>query len=251
MVVGSCNRLTRQTPPDPLSEGEAYRTLEGIDSLMWKQPDSALAVMMEFAANVEADSMDAFEGHYCQLLISELLYKNYFGQSNREELLKAVGYFDSIVAADGYNKDGRKTDAHGASLRERNVFLDARAHYINGVWLYEQNDLVQACVEYLKALELMEEHFDDKALVGERAMFMFYDYNRLLELFSGQFMMDPALTCGEKALAYCQKEPSIFNEIPNAYYHIGKQYDKKGEKDKARKYYERAIDGVSKNSVVY
>ena len=248
LVVG-CN-----TPPPvghPLSEGEAYRTLEGIDSLMWKEPDSALKVMMEFAASPGADSLNEFEGHYCQLLISELLYKNYKQQSNRDDLLQAVGYFDSIVVADGYKKDGRKTDARGASLRERNVFVDARAHYINGVWLYEQNDLVQACVEYLKALELMEEHFDDKALVGERAMFMFYDYNRLLELFSGQFMMDPALTCGEKALAYCQKEPSIFNEIPNAYYHIGKQYDKKGEKDKARKYYERAIDGVSKNSVVY
>ena len=246
LVVG-CN-----TPPPvghPLSEGEAYRMLEGIDSLMWRQPDSALAVMMEFAANVEADSMDAFEGHYCQLLISELLYKNYYGQSNREELLKAVGYFDSIVAAD--EADTRKADACGASLRERNVFLDARVHYINGVGFYEQNNVVQACAEYLKALELMEEHFDDKALAGKRAMFMFYNYNRLLELFSGQFMMDPALTCGEKALAYCQKEPSIFNEIPNAYYHIGKQYDKKGEKDKARKYYERAIDGVSKNSVVY
>lgn len=131
MVVGSCNRLTRQTPPDPLSEGEAYRMLEGIDSLMWRQPDSALTVMLEFAGSAEADSLDGFNGHYCQVLVAELLYKNYKKQSNRDDVLRAVGYFDSIVVADGYNADGRKVDARGASLRERNVFLDARAHYIN------------------------------------------------------------------------------------------------------------------------
>ncbi len=79
----------------------ALETLEEIDSLMWKQPDSALTVMLKFAASPEADSLAEFEGHYCQMLISELLYKNDYGQSNREDLLKAVDYFDSIVAAGG------------------------------------------------------------------------------------------------------------------------------------------------------
>jgi hypothetical protein len=251
VVVGSCNRLTRQTPPDPLSEGEAYRTLEGIDSLMWKEPDSALKVMMEFAAKVEADSMDAFEGHYCQLLISELLYKNYKKQSNRNELLKAVGYFDSILGMDGADTRG-VSPQRGASLRERNVFLDARAHYINGAGLYERNDVVNACAEYLKALEVMEEQFEEKELTGKKAVFMFYAYNRLLTLFSAQFMMGPAIECGEKALAYCQKESSLFKEIPTAYYHIGKQYDKMGEKDVARRYYGQAIEGLSDiNNPVY
>ena len=236
----------------PSQRGTAYRTLEGIDSLMWKEPDSALKVMMEFAAKVEADSMDAFEGHYCQLLISELLYKNYKQQSNRDDLLRAVGYFDSIVVADGYKKDGRKMDARGASLRERNVFLDARAHYINGAGFYERNDVVNACAEYLKALEVMEEQFEEKELTGKKAVFMFYAYNRLLELFSAQFMMDPALFCGEKALSCCQNEPSLSKETPNTYYHIGRQYDKMGEKEVARKYYGQAIEGLSDiNNPVY
>ena len=245
MMVASCETSTTSPRPSPGGEGEARWKLEAIDSVMWKEPDSALTVMMEFAAKVEADSMDAFEGHYCQLLISELLYKNYYGQSNREELLKAVGYFDSIVAADGYKKDGRKMDARGASLRERNVFLDARAHYINGVGYYEQGDFVQACAEYLKALEMMEERFSDKAQKGKYAVFMFYTYNRLLELFSAQFMMEPALSCGEKALFYCQNESSLFKEIPSTYYHIGKQYDKMGEKQVAREYYMLAIEELS------
>lgn len=127
-VLVSCERLPR--PAATPSQRGNCRTLEEVDSLMWQQPDSALAVIREFAGSEVADSLDEFNGHYCQLLISELLYKNYKKQSNRNELLKAVGYFDSIVAAD--EADRRKSDARGASLQERNVFLDARAHYI--IW---------------------------------------------------------------------------------------------------------------------
>ena len=206
--------------------------------------------MMEFAGSAEAEKLDTFDGHYCQLLISELLFKNYYGQSNREKLLKAVVYFDSIMIAD--EADACKAGPNDASLLERNVFLAARAHYINGAGLYERNDVVNACAEYLKALEVMEEQFEEKELTGKKAVFMFYAYNRLLELFSAQFMMEPALSCGEKALSYCQNEPSLFKEIPNAYYHIGKQYDKMGEKDIARRYYGQAIEGLSDiNNLVY
>ena len=71
--------------------------LSAIDSLMWRQPDSALAVLQQFAASSEADSLDELNGHYCQLLISELLYKNDYGQSNRPALQQAVAYFDSLI----------------------------------------------------------------------------------------------------------------------------------------------------------
>ena len=217
VVVGSCNRLTRQTPLDPLSEGEAYRTLERIDSLMWRQPDSALKVMMEFAAKVETDSMDAFEGHYCQLLISELLYKNYKQQSNRDDLLRAVGYFDSIVVADGYNADGRKADARGASLRERNVFLDARAHYINGAGFYERNDVVNACAEYLKALEAMEEQFEEVIDAAKKA----YIYDQIMELPNGFNSKAQQLSGGQQqriaiARMFLKNPPIIFLDEPTA-----------------------------------
>ena len=139
--------------PEP-EVAEQSRSIEGpslelsaIDSLMWRQPDSALAQLQRFAISPAADSLDEFNGHYCQLLVSELLYKNYKPQSNRDELLQAVDYFDSIVAAD--EADTHKADKRGASLRERNVFLDARAHYINGAGYYDQGDVMNACAEYL------------------------------------------------------------------------------------------------------
>ena len=153
MVVG-CAR----TVDDKVEEVATPSLLElsAIDSMMWRQPDSALAVMMEFAGSEAADSMDVFEGHYCQVLIAELLFKNDYGQSNREEVLKAVHYFDSIVGMDG-------ADARGASL-QRDAFLAARAHYMNGVGFYERDSVVAACGEYLKALEMVETHFPTTCL---------------------------------------------------------------------------------------
>ena len=120
---------------------------------MWHHPDSALAVMMEFAGSPEADSLNEFEWHYCQVMVAELLFKNDYGQSNRTEVLKAVHYFDSIVGMDGADIRG-KADTRGVSL----PFLDARAHYINGVGYYEQGNLINSCTEYLTTLEVMESY---------------------------------------------------------------------------------------------
>lgn len=226
------------------SEGQgssAHAALAGIDSMMWRQPDSAFAVLQGFVVGPEVETLDTFDWHYCQVLISELLYKNYKQQSNRNDLLRAVDFFDSLTA-----------NTHGMSSQERNAFLDARAHYINGVGFYEQGNVVQACSEYLKALEVMEEHFEEKNLKGKKAAFMDNVYSRLMELFSAEFMMDPAIECGELAVAYCQKESFLSQDIPVINYHLGKQYDKKGEKDEARRYYGLAIEGLSDvNNPVY
>ena len=215
--------------------------LATIDSLMWRQPDSAFAVLRQFAASPQADSLDEFNGYYCQLLISELLYKNYYGQSNRDGLLHAVDYFDSLTA-----------NTHTMPQQNRNVFLDARVHYINGVGFYEKGDVVKACAEYLKALELMEGYFEGKALIGKRAQFMANTYNRMGDLFSEQFMMESAITCYENALVYCKIELTSPIGISNILYRIGKQYDKMNEIDKARQYFEQALECMTDtNNLVY
>ena len=253
MVLLAC---TPSAQVDEPVEGPSLE-LSAIDSLMWRQPDSALAQLQAFCNSPEADSLDEFNGHYCQLLISELLYKNYAAQSNREELLQAVAYFDSLVREAPHPPLKGGAQRAGDSKKISNltpnlVFLAARAHYINGVGYYERDSVVEACAEYLKALEMMEEKLDKKSPKGKDAVFMFYTYNRLLSLFSTQFMMDPAIYCCEQALACCQNEPSLSKEIPNTYYHMGKQYDKKGEKDIARYYYGMTIEGLSDiNNPVY
>ena len=242
--------------PEPV-EGPTQE-LAAIDILMWHHPDSALAVMMEFAASPEADSLDVFEGHYCQVLIAELLYKNFYKQSNRKDLLKAVHYFDSIVGMDGADACG-KADARGASVQEREAFLAARAHYMNGVGLYERDSVVAACGEYLKALEVLETHFPNletqdvaSLRVEHLHRFMGLTYGRLAELFSGQFMQEPAIVCCKRALEFQEIEPGSPLNHSSLLYLLGKQYDKLNQYDSAAYYYDEALRLLpDTNNLVY
>ena len=264
MVMVGC------TPPGPLSEGEgtphdspaaarhplsegdgpAHEALEGIDSLTWKEPDSALKVMMEFAGSEAADGLDAFEGHYCQVMVAELLFKNYYRQINRTEVLRAVGYFDSLVGMDGADARG-KADTRGVSV-QRDAFLAARAHYINGVGYYERDSLIEACGEYLNALQMMEGHFTENELVGTKARFMALTYNRLGDLFSEQYMQEPAVYCYKQALVYNRIAPTSPYGNSNILYRIGKQYDKLQIIDSAAYYYEKALETMpGRNSMLY
>lgn len=216
LMMTACVPSHRNTPM-------ASPSLSAIDSLMWRQPDSALKVMISFTESGKADSLDEFDGHYCQLLISELLYKNNYAQSNRQDLLKAVDYFD--------NSD--------------NAFLSARAHYMNGVGYYERDSVASACKAYLKALELMETHFPNIATqhisathgatsISSDLLFWFMDltYCRLEGLFSKQFMQEPAIVCCKRALAFdtiCSFNP--YN-TPALFLNLGLQYNKLYELNK-------------------
>ena len=247
VVMVGCKPPTTSPRPSPGGEGVASRALENIDSLMWRQPDSALKVMMEFAGSPEADGLDVFEGHYCQVLVAELLFKNYYKQSNREEVLKAVGYFDSIVGMDGADIRG-KADTRGVSL----PFIDARAHYINGVGYYEQGNLINSCTEYLTTLEVMESRFATNELVGTKARFMALTYNRLGDLFSEQYMQEPAVYCYKQALVYNRIAPTSPYGNSNILYRIGKQYDKLQIIDSAAYYYEKALETMpGRNNMIY
>ncbi len=243
-MLVACTQPTKVEVPE-FVEGPT-KELATIDSLMWHHPDSALAVMMEFAASPEADSMDVFEGHYCQVLIAELLFKNYYGQSNRADLLKAVHYFDSIVGMDGADAHG-KADARGASL-QRDAFLAARAHYINGAGYYERDSVVAACSEYLKALEIMETYFPNLETCHGASLqpnhiprFLCLTYSRLAELFSGQFMQEPAIACFKKAIAFNSMEPSTPDNHSILLSYLGKQYDKLKQHDSAKYCYSEAV----------
>jgi tetratricopeptide (TPR) repeat protein len=209
---------------------------------MWRQPDSALAQLQAFCNSPEADSLDEFNGHYCQLLISELLYKNDWGQSNREELLQAVAYFDSLVRLTPPLQRGLGGLKNTPTNQNDNlVFLAARAHYINGAGYYEKDSVVNACAEYLKALEVMEEHFEEKERVGNMAKFMALTHGRLGEMFEEQLLAEPAIACYKQALFYCRREPTSKYGIPVLLYHLGIQYDIVDQKDSAAFYYDEAL----------
>ena len=120
-LLAGCEKLT--SPQSSLQgEGAACWALVGIDSLMWQQPDSALTVMLEFAGSEEVDSLNEFEGHYCQVLVAELLFKNYYKQINRTEVLQAVGYCVAFGGGDvgcGGHSDAAQTQETSGNAGSR------------------------------------------------------------------------------------------------------------------------------------
>ena len=84
-----------ETRPGTSLSADVSPELSSIDSLMWQRPDSALALLLPWFDTV--DSNETFDNHYAHLLLAELLYKNDYAQTNREALLAAVAYFDSLV----------------------------------------------------------------------------------------------------------------------------------------------------------
>ena len=212
LLMTACTLSPRET-------SKASPSLSAIDSLMWEQPDSALRVVNAFVSSQEANNMDEFNWHYCQLLTSELLYKNHYDQNNRSDLLLAVDYFDSIG----------------------DEFLSARAHYMNGVGHYEQDSVVEACAEYLKALEIMEKNLQPNH--GPR--FMSLTYSRIGELLSSQFMQEPAIACFKKSLVFEDIEPGTPNNRSSLLLFIGKQYYKQRQCDSAEFYFNEALCRLS------
>ena len=219
-------------------------SLLSIDSLMWQQPDSALAVLEEYLSDGGRDGActvstdNTFDNHYAQLLTSELLFKNHFAQTNRTELTAAMGYFDSLTLASNQN----------AAI----VFLDARAHYMNGTGYYEHDSLPEACAEFLRTLRIMENRFSENELVGKKARFMALTHNRLMELFSHQFMQESAIYCGKRSLAYDSIAHSKPSNMAGTLLYIGKQYAKMNEYDSAAYYYDLLLNCIpDRNTVIY
>jgi hypothetical protein len=209
--------------------------LLAIDSLMWQQPDSALLALMAY----EGDASE-YNDHYAQLLTSELLYKNDYGQTNRPELQQAVAYFDSLLCQFPPLQRGLGGFKTRTNPIDQIAFLDARAHYINGVGYYERDSVIEACREYLKALEVMEGHFEEKELVKEKANFMAMTYTRLTVLFSDLYLNKQAIYFGKLSLPYYERNKTSPWHLPWILSKIGAHYNVMEELDSADYYFQQA-----------
>ena len=257
VILAACN--SNKQVPEP-EVAEPSRSIEGpspvlssVDSLMWVQPDSALACLLPYFDTCCRDAArqvsTVYDRHYAHLLLAELLYKNDYDQTNRAELLDAVGYFDSLMADTRGGTDTRgvslqwslRRDARRASAKNT-AFLDARAHYINGVGYYEQDSVVEACKEYLKALEVMEGHFEEKELIGKKAQFMAMAYTRLLDLYSDWYLHEQTIYFGQLSLLSYQQYDATPWHVAWTLCEIGSQYEMKGIVDSAAYYYKKGVE---------
>ena len=253
VFIASCHLGGNKTT----NRQEADKHLLEIDSLLWRQPDSALALLLPWFDSVAVPA--EYDLHYAHLLLSELLYKNYYEQTNRAELLQSEAYFDSISLI--INNHPRIPWSHcGPSFRECGTqspqtkddlaFLAARAHYMDGVGHYEGDSLVPACREYLKALEIMEGHFGEKELTGHRALFMAYAFSRLTDVYSDLYLHDQAIYFSRRSLEYYQRL-----EVPSWYTarmlcEIGAHYNMMDQLDSADYYYREARSVLCDTSVL-
>ena len=171
-----------------------------------------------------------FNENYHQLLLSEALYKTDNPQYYRNELQAAMRFFDSLAVLYPTN--------------DYLTVLSARSHYMNGVGFYENDSIVEACKEYLHTLEIMENHFNVETLRGYRAKFMGLTYNRLKELFTSQFMVEPAIYCGKKSLYYCKIAPTSKYGVSNNLAKLGKLYDISDQADSAYYYYNEGLKAL-------
>ena len=221
---------------------------------MWQRPDSAFALLIDFAASPEADSLDEFDLHYFHLLLSELLYKNDYQQTNRKDLLRAVAYFDSLTLSlndkNRTRRPHRGLDPRSPVRSNDLVFLTARAHYINGVGYYEQDSVVEACKEYLKALETMEGHIEEKELVGNKAKLMALTYTHLTELFSDQYLHEQAIYFAKLSLQHYNKHQALPWHMAWVLEEIGTHYDIMGQLDSAYSYYQKAAAQIKDNNLL-
>ncbi|MBR0539960.1 MAG: hypothetical protein IJK36_07010 [Bacteroidales bacterium] len=262
-LMAACARPS-QVPE--LEVAEQSRSIEGpspklvaVDSLMWRQPDSALTLLLPWfdsCGDVSGNVYTTFDLHYAHLLLSELLYKNYYEQANRAELLQSEAYFDSIslIINDSphilWSHCG--LDPQSPKHKDDLAFLAARAHYMDGVGHYEGDSLVPACREYLKALEIMEGRFGEKDLAGHKAMFMAYAFSRLMEMYSDLYLHEQTICFARLSLEYYQRV-----EVPSWYKarifsEIGMQYDMMSQLDSASFYYQNAAAAIDDtNTIMY
>lgn len=204
MITSACHHPDVETVCTP-----SLQQLSAIDTLMQSCPDSALLLLLD----------TPMDDPYYQLLLSEALYKNDSAQLNRPELLTAMTYFDSVDCP----------------------FLSARCHYMNGVGYYETDSVVLACEEYLSALEIMEEHFEEKELVGDKAKFMALTQTHLCVLFSDQYMHEQAIYFGKQSLPFYNKYEAESWHIAWMLDELGLNYNMMDKFDSAAHYYNNAL----------
>ena len=229
------------------AEGPTHALLT-VDSLMWQQPDTALACLVSC---FDACTTTEYNRHYANLLLSELLYKNDYAQTNRPALRQAVAYFDSLVGeapplqrgSGGFPplKGGKGNSKHKPISNNDHFFLAARAHYINGVGYYENDSAVPACREYLKALEIMEGRFEEKEMVGKKARFMALTYTRLSDVFSDFYLHEQAIHFGKKSMVYYYKYDASSRHVSRMLNEIGSHFDMMNRFDSASYYYRKSL----------
>jgi tetratricopeptide (TPR) repeat protein len=104
----------------------------------------------------------------------------------------------------------------------------------------------------MKALEIMEEHFSEKEMIGYKAKFMALTYTRLTNIFSDQYLHEQTIYFGKHALPYYNSYNAESWHIAWMMDEIGVHYDMMEQYDSAEFYYNKAIEALpDTNNLTY
>jgi tetratricopeptide (TPR) repeat protein len=203
-----------------------------IDSLLQQQPDSALAYLEGFA-NTGYGGVGVPYNHYLNLMLSEAAFKVRKEVVLAEEVGAATTCFDSMAAA------------HPQA--DNIAFLQARAHYMNAICInngtiFTDDSLtMMACQEYYKALEIMEQRFNDEQIAGHKASFMALIYARLANIYSDKFLIEPTVCFYKNVLKYKKKANNPPSSLANTLFFLGYEFEKSEQFDSALYYYDQSL----------
>lgn len=206
-----------------------------VDSLLQRNPDSALRYLERFFENDQSVPSPSFE--YSGLMLSEACFKVSREVAYCDQVGAALAYFDSVSSAYPNDKDM--------------AFLSSRAHYMNAICLnngiiFSDDSLtMMACNEYYKALEIMEQHFNEEQIVGHKASFMALIFARLANIYSDKFLIEPTIYFYKNVLNYKQKAFSSPSSFANTLFFLGYEYEKSEQFDSALYYYDQSLASMN------
>ena len=224
----SCSR----TLESEISRQEnSYPCLVEVDSLLQSDPDSALKYLEQFYESCSPVLSPSFE--YMSLMLSEACFKVRREVAYCDEVKVALTYFDSVSSVYPHDKDM--------------AFLSARTHYMNavcinnGIIFTDDSLTMLACNEYYKALEIMEQQFDEEQIVGHKASFMALIFARLANIYSDKFLIEPTIYFYNNVLNYKRKAYNPPSSLANTLFFLGYEYEKSEQYDSALHYYDQSL----------
>ena len=231
LLIGYGASCSRTMESEISWQENSYPRLVVVDSLLQSDPDSALKHLEQFYESFSPVLSPSFE--YMSLMLSEACFKVRREVAYCDEVKVALTYFDSVSSVYPHDKDM--------------AFLSARTHYMNavcinnGIIFTDDSLTMLACNEYYKALEIMEQQFDEEQIVGHKAGFMALIFARLANIYSDKFLIEPTIYFYNNVLNYKRKAYNPPSSLANTLFFLGYEYEKSEQYDSALHYYDQSL----------
>lgn len=225
LIIVLCSFLTSCSKFNLFPQVETpyhHGILKAISDTITNHPEDALTLLNSIDKPIIDNDFSEQEYHEYQTLLSEALYKNYYDQTNHNEIIIACSYFDSLSA-----------------LYPQNIeitFLFSKTLYYKAVGFEELDKTKEAFNSYLKSLESIDKIKINKKKVNKKLHneiqhFKALIYTRLGDLLYWHDVYDAATECITRAneLFYLEENQNALsrnNIILAVIYGLNANHDK-------------------------